>query len=214
MILYTAELGLAPEHLDAFTAWYSCRHAPDLYQAGFQACTSFQGSGNGMSVLNLYHLPSWDLFEEPAYRAVGPNDPYGAPIVALARAKANTPYDILHSWPGNRKAAIEGAWLSAIRFEAGAGTEQAIANHLANVGAARLRELGAIHVHLVRRGRPHPAAASDQPSGAIFVEWGGRPPADDPVLPMLASAQVGLVSRTSVFVGQRVYPWPNGNEAH
>ena len=212
MILYTAEMELAPEHLEAFTAWYNCRHAPDLYQAGFEACTSFRGTGNGMSVLNLYRLPNWELFETPAYRAVGPNDPYGPPIIALARAKANTPYEVVRSWSRADAAGqpvVDAAWLSAIRFEASPEIEAGMRRHLAQAGAAKLAELGALQVHLARRSRPHPLAPSDRPSGTIFVEWQHRPPDQDPVLPMLADAAPVPLAGTSVFVGHRVYPWPN-----
>jgi hypothetical protein len=205
VILYTAEMELPSDQLEAFTAWYAFRHAPDLYQAGFLACASFRGSGGGMNVLNLYCLPGWNVFETADYVGIGTRDPHGAPIMARAGAKANTPYAMRASAPGPTHAGIEGSWLTAIRFEADDRTEAAIADRLQ---AGTLTGLGAIRAYLVRRSRPHPTAPSDRPSHAVLIEWPERP-AGDPV----NALPFGPLPDASTFLGYRTYPWPDARQA-
>jgi hypothetical protein len=204
VILYTAEMELPSDQVEAFTSWYAFRHAPDLYQAGFLACASFRGTGPGMNILNLYCVPGWDTFETTRYLNIGKRDPHGAPINAAARAKANTPYEVRASAPGPVRAEIEGSWLTAIRFEADDRTEAAIAEALQS-GA--LTELGAIGAHLVRRSRPHPTAPSDRPSHAVLIEWAERPPPGE-----VNAFRFGSLPKASTFVGYRVYPWPDARE--
>jgi len=40
--LYTSELDLPEEHIKPFFDWYAYRHAPDIYQIGFEICTSYR----------------------------------------------------------------------------------------------------------------------------------------------------------------------------
>lgn len=206
MILYTAEMQLPSDQMEAFDAWYAYRHAPDLYQAGFLACTSFRGSGGGMNVLNLYCLSGWETFERPEYRAIGKRDPHGAPIIAAATAKANTPYAIRASAPALAGAQIDGSWLTAVRFEADDRVEAALAEGLE---AGALTGSGALRAHLVRRARPHPTAPSDRPSHAILIEWADRPPPGDP----MSALPCGPLAEARTFVGCRAYPWPDRRQA-
>ena len=46
--LYTSELDIPEEHIDAFVNWYAFRHAPDIYQIGFDVCTSYRGIAGDM----------------------------------------------------------------------------------------------------------------------------------------------------------------------
>ena len=66
--LYTSEMDLAPEHIDAFVQWYAFRHAPDIYQIGFDVCTSYRGVAGDMNILDLYEIDSVDIFDTPQYR--------------------------------------------------------------------------------------------------------------------------------------------------
>ena len=98
MILYTAEMELPPAVVAAFDAWYAHRHAPDLFAAGFAACTSYRAVAGEMNVLSLYRLPAWEIFDSAAYKAIGRRDTYGGPIMAQASDKANTPYEHRATW--------------------------------------------------------------------------------------------------------------------
>jgi hypothetical protein len=211
MILYTAELDLPTADLDAFAAWYAGRHAPDLYRAGFQVCTSYRAVEGDMNVLNLYQLPSWEIFESPLYRAIGPKDAYGNAVTAGARDKANTPYSLQLTLPtpANSASGIDADWISIVRYAAAPDIDRAIAESLIGGEAERLFAEGAKRVHCAHRERPHPQAASQRPRSVIVVEWPEPPPNDEASAPGRTQRFREQLTEISTFIGYRVYPWPD-----
>jgi len=215
MILYTAELDLPTADLDAFAAWYAGRHAADLYRAGFQVCTSYRAVEGGMNVLNLYQLPSWEIFESPLYRAIGPRDAYGKTVTAGARDKANTPYSLqlTLATPANGESGIDADWISVFRCAAAPDIERAITESLTGGEAERLFAVGAKRVHCAHRERPHPQAASHRPRSVIVVEWRERPPNAEAFAPGTTKRFRDQLTEISTFIGYRVYPWPDRGAA-
>ena len=49
----------------AAIAWYAFRHAPDIYQIGFDVCTSYRSVAGDMTILDLYEIDSVDIFDTP-----------------------------------------------------------------------------------------------------------------------------------------------------
>jgi hypothetical protein len=165
-----------------------------------------------MNVLNLYQLPNWDIFQSPVYRQVGPKDVYGGPLMAGARDKANTPYASRLTIPTaelDSVSYVDADWLSVFRFAATERTEDDIAACLHDGEAAWLIASGSKRLHLTHRTAPHPHAPSHRPRCALFIEWPERPPAGHAVPPVIAERFADSLSATSMFMGYRVYPWPD-----
>jgi hypothetical protein len=211
-IFYIVELELPESDLEGFQRWYAAVHTPHLYEAGFTLCTSYRAIAGAMSVVDIYQAPGWDIFESAPfenYRRVAAADPH-CPSYIGKNDNTRTPYHYVQ-WSEPPDAGIARPlvtdWITVWRFPAEQSTFDKIGSWLRDGGEAHLRERGAAHIRLLRKGREAPTGASIRPEGAIIVQWPKQPSPDayDPstLPPWLASEAAKSVS----FTGYRLYPW-------
>ncbi|MFC7554887.1 hypothetical protein ACFQU7_25705 [Pseudoroseomonas wenyumeiae] len=84
-IFYVVEVSLPDKDLPEFAEWYATVHAPHLFQAGFNNCTSYLAVSGGMSVVDIYQADDWSMFEAPAferYRGLVFTEPYRPKVLA------------------------------------------------------------------------------------------------------------------------------------
>src|ERR1051326_8406244 len=205
-LLYAAELDLDEADVEPFLQWYAFRHEPDVYQVGFSRCSCYRVAGGDMNLFDLYELPSWDLFETPAYRAMRGRDPYMDALMARRRAKAHTVYDQVVVAPAAEGPCLDADWISVLRFAVDEEADEAIA-----VALARHQPLMAVsglrRVRYAVRGRDHPTNPTCRPRCLVVAEWEARPPADGGGIPGLLFEAAGGVEEDTMVVGERVYPW-------
>ena len=206
-ILYSAELDLPDEDVAAFTDWYSGRHAADLYESGFSVCTCYRAVRGGMKLIDFYEAPSWDVFEAPRYRSIGPRDVYGPPLMAKRRDKAHTVYTYRASAPGGADGVFSGDWVNFARFAATPGDADRLQAVLAGAAGAALVAAGARRVRLAERGRDHPRNPTHRPAYILIAEWDREPPESADAGAFVA-AQIAT-SGLDAFMGYRLYPWPD-----
>lgn len=212
--LYTSELDIAEEHLDAFVRWYAFRHAPDIYQIGFDVCTSYRGVAGDMAVLDLYEIDSVDVFDTPQYRNVAQTDPYGPEVLSHRTAKAHSVYTQVHVAPPpvDERPLLNADWISVERFDF-AGTEHdALLAYLENGESERILLAGAKRVRLASRTKAGPKHVSDRPRWMLLCEWPQRPAVAD-IGERLQARFGNVMSKHSFFVGYRLYPWPDRPDA-
>ncbi len=205
-ILYSAELDLAEADIPAFSAWYAGRHAADLYQSGFTVCTCYRAVRGGMDLIDFYEAPSWDVFESPAYRAIGPRDVYGPPLMKKRTDKAHTVYDYKATAPGSASGPFSADWITFARFAATPEDAQKLAAALSGPDGAALIAAGASRVRLAERGRDHPRNPTHRPPFILIAEWNREPPGDDTGEFVAARIATSGLDR---FMGFRLYPWPD-----
>ena len=206
--LYTSELDIAEEHIDAFVNWYAFRHAPDIYQIGFDVCTSYRGIAGDMMIMDLYEIDSVDIFDTPQYRGIAQNDPYSAAILAHRGNKAHTIYSqlLVAPEPVDTRALLNADWISVERFEFSDLDRSALLDYLDSGEAERILLAGAKRVRLAARTKAGPKHVSGRPSCMLLAEWPAQPPIAD--IGAHLSARFGEVVREqSFFVGYRLYPW-------
>jgi len=211
-ILYIAEVEFPKADLEPFIEWYAYRHVADLFKAGFNSCASYGAVVGGMNVFDIYDLDSPDVFDTPAYRDMGSKDPYDARIMRNATAEAATVYTQRIALPAAGGAAIpmlDCDWLSMIRFEAAAASDQQIFAWLSEVEGPRLKKLGAKGVRFAYRSSNHPRVHSDRPRCVALAEWDERPSDAATDTGALTKQFGAAVSKVDLYVGQRLYPWPN-----
>ena len=208
-LLYTAELDLAAEDMESFKQWYAFRHAPDVYQAGFQTCTCYQAEQGDMNFLDIYEMPDWSIFETARYQGMQGRDPYMAPLMAKRRNKAHTIYrqhliapDIAGAW-------FDTDWVTVTRFTAPAELDPEIAAFLAERMIAPADDGGPARTRYACRTKDHPRNPTFRPRCMVVMEWPHRPPAGDDLVLSLGSRFGDAFSDATVFVGRRVYPWPD-----
>jgi hypothetical protein len=138
--LYTSELNIAEEHLDAFVQWYAFRHAPDIYQIGFDVCTSYRGVAGDMAVLDLYEIDSVDIFDTPQYRTIAQTDPYSAEILSRRTDKAHSVYSQVHVAPPpvDARPLLNADWISVERFDFESAEHDALVAYLEGGEAERI----------------------------------------------------------------------------
>ena len=206
--LYTSEMDLAPEHIDAFVQWYAFRHAPDIYQIGFDVCTSYRGVAGDMNILDLYEIDSVDIFDTPQYRGVAQLDPYSAPILANRIDKAHSIYSQVFVTPPpvDMRALLNADWISVERFDYAGTDSAALLDYLQSGEAERVLLAGAKRVRLVCRTKAGPKHLSNRPHWMLLTEWAQRPSIAD-MGTRLGERFGPDVSRQSFFVGYRLYPW-------
>lgn len=206
--LYTSELDIAEEHLDAFVQWYAFRHAPDIYQIGFGVCTSYRSVAGDMTVLDLYEIDSVDIFDTPRYRAIAPADPYFDAVLSHRTGKAHSVYTQVHVSPApvDDRALLNADWLSIERFDHGADDDEPLVRYLADGEAERILLAGAKRVRLARRTKAGPKHVSNRPRWMLMAEW-AQPPAITDIGERLQAHFGGQISQRSFFRGYRLYPW-------
>jgi hypothetical protein len=208
-LLYTAELALDDADTEAFLQWYAYRHAPDLFPIGFQVCTCYRAVVGDMTFLDIYEIPSWDIFTSRAYARMAERDRYAAEILARRRNKAHTIYEQRRLAPAGEVSgpSLDADWITAIRFDASL-TGDEVAQAL-QAEAARLAGDGAAAVRLAERTRDHPTYTTHRPRFLLLSEWSERPQSDQGLLNRLERQMGGAVSDTTFVLGRRAYPWPD-----
>lgn len=207
-ILYTAELDLAEDDIDPFLRWYANRHAPDVYQVGFQTCACYRVLDGDMTFFDLYEMPAWNLFETRRYRDMAPADPYMAALMAKRRNKAHTVYDQFLIAPNASGPCLNADWISVFRFAAPEEADDAIIAALSG-HQPLLAASGARRIRYAVRGQDHPRNPTFRPRCLVVVEWAERPPEDTGIPDILFTAAGDVIEDDSAFTGQRVYPWPD-----
>jgi hypothetical protein len=212
--LYTSELDLPEEHLEAFVQWYAFRHAPDIYQIGFDVCTSYRGVAGDMMILDLYEIESVDIFDTPQYRGVAQQDPYSGPLLAQRTNKAHSVYTQVHVEPApvDARPLLNADWISVERFDCADQGDEALVEYLRAGEAERILLAGAKRVRLASRTKAGPKHVSDRPRWMLMSEWAQRPRIDD-VGQRLRARFGEAVSKQSFFVGYRLYPWRDQPDA-
>jgi hypothetical protein len=205
-LLYTAELDLDEADVEPFLRWYAFRHAPDVYQVGFQRCTCYRVRGGDMNLFDLYELPTWDLFETAAYRAMRGRDPYMDALMAKRRNKAHTVYDQVAIAPAAEGPCLDADWISVFRFAADEEADEAIAELLVR-HQPLMAVSGLRRVRFAVRGKDHPTNPTFRPRCMVVAEWDVEPPEDGGGIPGLLFEEAGGVEEDTVIVGERVYPW-------
>ena len=206
--LYTSELDLAEEHIKPFFDWYAYRHAPDIYQIGFEVCTSYRAVEGDMAIFDLYEINTVDVFDTAKYRAVSANDPYSGPLLANRKAKAHSIYAQLHvaPEPEDARPLLNCDWIRVDRFDASATSPETLCDYLDEGEAERVLLAGAKRVRLARRTKAGPKHVSHRPPYIMLSEWAERPAVAD-IGQRLAARFGNDVSDQSVFIGYRLYPW-------
>ena len=206
--LYTSELDIDDEHIDAFANWYAFRHAPDIYQIGFDVCTSYRGIAGDMTILDLYEIDSADIFDTPQYRSIAHTDPYSTEILAKRRRKAHTVYSqvLVAPEPVNTRALLNADWVSVERFDCADPDKQKLYDYFESGEAERILLAGAKRVRLAARTKGGPQHVSDRPTYMLLVEWPQRPSLAD-VGKRLGERFGAAITGASFFVGYRLYPW-------
>jgi len=208
--LYTSELDLAEEHIKPFFDWYAYRHAPDIYQIGFEVCTSYRAIEGDMAIFDLYEINTVDVFDTAKYRAVSAKDPYSSALLANRKAKAHSIYSQLYvaPEPEDSRPLLNCDWLRVDRFDSGEITSDALSDYLDGGEAERVLLAGAKRIRLARRTKAGPNHVSHRPPYMLMSEWTDKPAVAD-IGTRLAAKFRSNISDQSVFVGYRVYPWPD-----
>jgi hypothetical protein len=211
--LYTSELDLAEEHIKPFFDWYAYRHAPDIYQIGFEVCTSYRAIEGDMAIFDLYEINTVDVFDTAKYRAVSANDPYSDALLANRKAKAHSVYTQVYvaPEPEDLRPLLNCDWLRVDRFNTVNTSNEALADYLDAGEAERILLSGAKRLRLAARTKAGPKHVSDRPTFILLSEWTDKPAITD-IGTMLAKRLRNDMSEQSVFVGYRVYPWPDRPE--
>jgi hypothetical protein len=206
--LYTSELDIADEHLDAFVQWYAFRHAPDIYQIGFAVCTSYRSVAGDMTILDLYEIDSVDIFDTARYRAVAPADPYFNAVLSHRTDKAHSVYSqvFIAPTPVDGRALLNADWISVERFDHDVDDEVALLHYLAEGESERILLAGAKRVRLARRTKAGPKHVSHRPRWMLLAEW-AQPPAITDIGERLQARFGDALAQRSFFRGYRLYPW-------
>jgi len=208
-LLYTAELDLAEEDVAAFNAWYAGRHAPDVYQCGFLTCACYRAiegtSAGEMNLFDIYEIPGSEVFGTQRYLGMRGRDPYMAALMEKRRNKAHTVYEQRLIAPDTPGAWLNGDYLSVVRFAAPPHLDDALASFL----RAEAAGLGAIRLRYAVRGVDHPRNPTFRPRCMVVAEWADRPPVAADLTGALSRRFGGAIAEASVFVGARIYPWPD-----
>jgi hypothetical protein len=212
--LYTSELDIPEEHLEAFVQWYAFRHAPDIYQIGFDVCTSYRGVAGDMMILDLYEIESVDIFDTPQYRGVAQADPYSGAILSHRTSKAHSVYTQVHVTPPpvDARPLLNADWISVERFDVGESGDEGLLDYLQSGEAERILLAGAKRVRLASRTKAGPKHVSDRPRWMLLAEWPERPGIDD-VGQRLTARFGAALTKQSFFVGYRLYPWRDRPDA-
>jgi hypothetical protein len=208
-IFYVAELDISDEALPDFSAWYACRHAPDLYALGFLSCTSYRAIEGAMAVVDMYEADDWEIVASEPYRRMKQRDLHAAPALRGRTDFTHTIYVHHPARPARREARLDADYITLARFGADPATEDRIAAWLAAEGAAKLDTMGAARVRLLRRGKDHPTLKSRRPRCALVAEWMAPPPAEGRGLAALPPALAAHLAEDVHFTGRRLYPWPD-----
>jgi hypothetical protein len=208
-IFYTSELQYAPDDIGPFLNWFAGRHSADLFRAGFYTTTCYRAVEGGLTIVDIYQAPTWDVFTGEGYK-VRDKDPYAKQMLAPRTANVNSVYSYHNlTAAGDPRRKIDADWVALTRFAADEATEAAIGRWLDTTEVARLMALGAASVRLVHRSKDRPGSASYRPRCALLTEWSERPPpADTHIGPLVAQLGHPLVEGDA-FVGYRLYPWPD-----
>lgn len=206
--LYTSELDIPEEQVAAFVNWYAFRHAPDIYQIGFDVCTSYRGIAGDMMILDLYEIDSVDVFDTPQYRSIAQADPYSAGILAHRRNKAHSVYsqEFVAPDPVDTRALLNADWISVERFDCADPDRRGLPAYLGSGEAERILLGGAKRVRLAARTKAGPKHVSNRPEYMLLIEWPQQPSIAD-VGRRLAAHFGAAVSGQSFFIGYRLYPW-------
>lgn len=206
--LYTSELDLPDEHIKPFLDWYAYRHAPDIYQIGFEVCTSYRAIEGDMAIFDLYEINTVDVFDTAKYRAVSANDPYSASLLSNRKAKAHSIYAQLYvaPEPEDLRPLLNCDWLRVDRFNATDVTSDALGGYLEAGEAERVLLSGAKRVRLALRTKAGPKHVSHRPAYIILSEWPEKPAVAD-IGARLAAQFGSRISDQSAFVGYRMFPW-------
>ncbi|MBR0651293.1 hypothetical protein GXW78_16595 [Roseomonas terrae] len=209
-VFYVVEIEPAAEALPAFAEWYASVHAPHLFNAGFNNCTSYVGVSGTMAVVDIYQAGDWAMFQQPAfdrYRDIAATDPWRPPAIR-GLPNSRTVYHHHPSTPvPSRDAAapLDADWILIWRFEGDAALEERIAAWLTEGGGATLIDHGARQIRLLHRGRDAPTGPSIRPALSLVTEWAAQPPYG-----LAATLPGWLSSRIDPalgFAGWRLYPW-------
>ena len=206
--LYTSELDIPEEHIDAFVNWYAFRHAPDIYQIGFDVCTCYRGIAGDMMILDLYEIDSVDIFDTPQYRTIAQTDPYSAAILAHRSNKAHTVYSqvFVAPVPVDARPLLNADWISVERFECADPDKDALLAYLDSGEAERILLAGAKRVRMAARTKAGPKHVSHRPTYMLLAEWPEQPAIVD-IGDRLGSRFGPAIHDRSFFVGHRLYPW-------
>ncbi|MEO3474960.1 hypothetical protein AAFN86_24080 [Roseomonas sp. CAU 1739] len=209
-VFYVVEIEPAAAALPAFADWYASVHAPHLFNAGFNNCTSYVGVSGTMSVVDIYQADDWSVFQRPAfdrYRGIAASDPWRpASVKGLPNSRTVYHHHASTPLPSHDAAApLDADWIMVWRLDGDAVLEDRVAAWLAEGGAGPLINHGARQIRLLHRGRDAPTGPSVRPTLAILTEWAAQPPSD-----LAASLPGWLSPRVDPalgFVGWRLYPW-------
>jgi hypothetical protein len=206
--LYTSELDLPEEHIKPFIDWYAFRHAPDIYQIGFEICTSYRAIEGDMAIFDLYEINTVDVFDTAKYRAVSANDPYSGAILSNRKAKAHSIYAQLYvaPEPEDDRPLLNCDWIRIDRFNTLNTSSDALCDYLDAGEAERILLAGAKRVRLAMRTKGGPKHVSDRPTFMVMSEWAEKPTISD-IGTRLAKRFGNDVSDQSTFAGYRLYPW-------
>ena len=171
--LYASELDLPEAQIKPFFDWYAYRHAPDIYQIGFEVCTSYRAIEGDMSIFDLYEINTVDVFDTAKYRAVSANDPYSGPLLENRKAKAHSIYAQLYvaPEPEDSRPLLNCDWIRVDRFDAPQTGTQALLDYLDAGEAERILLAGAKRVRLARRTKAGPKHVSHRPPYMVLSEW-------------------------------------------
>ncbi len=73
--IYTTRLDVRPEGADRLNEWADNRHLPDVLETGFLSAVRFRCIEGQPEYLQIYEIPSLEIFQTPAYRHMCRCDP-------------------------------------------------------------------------------------------------------------------------------------------
>ena len=212
-ILYIAEVDYPKEHHEphgVFADWYAHRHAPDLFKLGARTVSSYRPIVGGLAVLNVYEIPDPAVFKTPAYAAISSRDPYGTEVrgTSAGRRRAQTLYLQRIALPAD-DGYIDADWVSILRFAMPESEDVALIDWVSTDALRQLAPFGVKHIRLGTRIPETVGAGTFRPRCVIFAEWSAQPPEAAELLPALVRRFGARATEAELFVGSRIYPWPD-----
>lgn len=206
--LYTSELDLPEQYIKPFFDWYAYRHAPDIYQIGFEVCTSYRAVEGDMAIFDLYEINTVDVFDTAKYRAISANDPYSSELLSHRKEKAHSVYSQLYVMPEpeDQRPLLNCDWIRVDRFDIADAEPDGLFEYLDQGEAERILLAGAKRVRLARRTKAGPKHVSHRPPYILISEWPQKPSISD-TGEKLNQRFGSAISEQSTFVGYRLYPW-------
>lgn len=174
-MIYITRGNLPEDFEDKHHRWYAAKHSTDVLGVGFWSARGYD-SLSSPKMLNLYEVPSLDLFSTDQYRAMRKNDPFVAEAVGNLADFSAAVYSqiVVVTNDGTELASpptTRGPVVIVHRFNSGA-EDSVIEQQFRDVVVSEHVGIDSVRtVRLLKQGDKHPLFEQQEPTWAIIVEW-------------------------------------------